>query len=385
METLSSYFGELIDFLSEISWSMIIGVCIGGGILATIGDRVGMKFAKRRVTLFGLRPKSTSTIITGVTGMVISLCVMGALSMTSETVRTALFSMKFLAKQTVELTSQLQASRQEQKLSALLAVENQEKLTAKEEELKKLQEQTLELNGQIEPLRKERDELTSQTQDLRSELAGLRQTLSRFQEGRIIMSAGELMGQQVVPESAESADEVRQLVEKLLERIRYETGLRSGVSPSSVKVNVTDDQINQIVNRCRAIASRKVIRATADVNIVAGEEISPVFRVFETELIFRKGEVILERTLHQPNDSDEAERSLSTLLNEVNHMAADSGVLTDPVTGTVGNISANDFFDAVKQIESAKGNAVVTIRADRDIYSEGPVRVDIEVESRDPS
>lgn len=47
---------------------------IAGGI-AYVGDRVGHQVGRRRLTLFGLRPKYTSTIVAVGTGMVIALAV----------------------------------------------------------------------------------------------------------------------------------------------------------------------------------------------------------------------------------------------------------------------------------------------------------------------
>jgi len=48
--------------------------------------------------------------------------------------------------------------------------------------------------------------------------------------------------------------------------------------------------------------------------------------------------------------------------------------------GTVGNISASDFFDAVDELVDKDPPFLVTIEASDDIYTEGPVRVKIKVE-----
>ncbi len=43
-----------------------------GGIIAYNGDLIGRKFGKRRVSMFGLRPKHTAILITSITGVLIS-------------------------------------------------------------------------------------------------------------------------------------------------------------------------------------------------------------------------------------------------------------------------------------------------------------------------
>src|SRR5438876_11732771 len=50
-----------------------------GGIIAYNGDLIGRKYGKRRVTLFGLRPKHTAILITSVTGVFISGLTTGVL------------------------------------------------------------------------------------------------------------------------------------------------------------------------------------------------------------------------------------------------------------------------------------------------------------------
>ena len=51
---------------------IIVSMVIFGGLIALLGDRVGMKVGKRRLSLFGLRPKYTSMIITVLTGFFIA-------------------------------------------------------------------------------------------------------------------------------------------------------------------------------------------------------------------------------------------------------------------------------------------------------------------------
>ncbi|MGD1067799.1 MAG: DUF3084 domain-containing protein, partial [Vulcanimicrobiaceae bacterium] len=53
----------------------VLGIAIVAGGIAYIGDRVGHQVGRKRLTLFGLRPKYTSTIVAVVTGMMIAVSV----------------------------------------------------------------------------------------------------------------------------------------------------------------------------------------------------------------------------------------------------------------------------------------------------------------------
>jgi tetrahydromethanopterin S-methyltransferase subunit B len=55
--------------------SLIFAIIVIAGVIAYLGDRVGHQIGRRRMTLFNLRPKYTSTIIAVGTGMMIALAV----------------------------------------------------------------------------------------------------------------------------------------------------------------------------------------------------------------------------------------------------------------------------------------------------------------------
>ena len=51
-----------------VGLNIILIIAIMGGAIAFIGDKLGTKIGKRRMSIFGLRPKHTSIIMTIVTG-----------------------------------------------------------------------------------------------------------------------------------------------------------------------------------------------------------------------------------------------------------------------------------------------------------------------------
>lgn len=67
-----------------------------GGLIALIGDRIGMKVGRKRLSLFGLRPKHTSMVVTVATGIAIAGVSLSIMAAASSNVRTALFHMNEL-------------------------------------------------------------------------------------------------------------------------------------------------------------------------------------------------------------------------------------------------------------------------------------------------
>ena len=80
-----------------------------GGLIAYVGDKIGMKVGKNRLSLCGLRPKYSSIIITILTGIIIALLSIGLMMAASQRARIAVFKLDELLleieRSKVELTA----------------------------------------------------------------------------------------------------------------------------------------------------------------------------------------------------------------------------------------------------------------------------------------
>jgi hypothetical protein len=92
---------------------VVLLIVVLAGTIAYVGDRVGHQVGRRRLTLFGLRPKYTSTIVAVGTGMLIALIVTGGALAASNYVRTAFFRLGSLTSRINELQAQALAQEQE--------------------------------------------------------------------------------------------------------------------------------------------------------------------------------------------------------------------------------------------------------------------------------
>ena len=75
---------------------LIVVLILTGGAIAFIGERLGTKIGKKRLSIFGLRTRHTSIVITIFTGICITTLTFGVMAAASENVRTALFGMERL-------------------------------------------------------------------------------------------------------------------------------------------------------------------------------------------------------------------------------------------------------------------------------------------------
>jgi hypothetical protein len=90
-----------VDMVRGIG-SVLFIMAVAGGI-AYVGDRVGHQVGRRRLTLFGIRPRYTSTIVAVGTGMLIAFLVTMIALLASNQVKTAFFKLNQLNEQIDQL------------------------------------------------------------------------------------------------------------------------------------------------------------------------------------------------------------------------------------------------------------------------------------------
>ncbi len=88
---------------------IVVFITLLAGAIAYVGDRVGHQVGRKRLTLFGIRPRYTSTIIAVGTGMVIALFVTVGAILASQYVKTAFFHVGELNTELNQLQAQADA------------------------------------------------------------------------------------------------------------------------------------------------------------------------------------------------------------------------------------------------------------------------------------
>ncbi len=89
----------------------IIILLILSGVLAYVGDVLGRKIGKMRISIPGMRPKTTAIVISIITGMLITIVTMAVLAVFSEEVRIALFKIEEIRRDREELTKKLEEQK----------------------------------------------------------------------------------------------------------------------------------------------------------------------------------------------------------------------------------------------------------------------------------
>jgi len=395
---------------------LILVLIITGGVVAVIGDRVGTKVGKKRLSIFGLRPRHTSTIVTIVTGIVITTLTFGILAAASENVRTALFGMEQLNRSMQETknklaraSEELTAAREEQGKADMALAELKGSVQSLAEEAERLSAGNRVLSTKNDALARENAALDDLNQSLAAEndalvaanetlaadntqLIGdkkalekhtydLRRGLEIIREGDIVYRAGEVIAAGVI-KGGRPEDEVRADVTSLAQLASRNVSARLGKDLPDGEIWVYSPEVDDAVTRIAKSSGDMVVRVVAAGNLVRGEAIRAALDLHPNSIVYRQGEFILAQSYRLTGMGDEqaSESLVMDFLKRVNAAAAAHGILPDPIRGTVGVIDGQQLYDIVQTVEPLYGMILFSAYARDDTDALGPLRLNIKLE-----
>lgn len=415
--------------------ALIAIIAVMGGAIAYIGDKLGTKVGKKKLSIFGLRPKHTSIIVTIVTGILISAATLGLMTAVSWDVRTALFGMEELKAELVSLTSEVDLKNKELELSrteletktaeytaistkvketieqlnrslkeldevtnerdkasaALTVLQRdyavaQRDLVSYQQNIKSLQATKQELDDRIAGLNTKINELNTAKTELQNDLdhlnevaASLKQGLQIVKEGTVVFRTGEVLATVVVDGGKGLEATARALGEAI-----YKT---NGIILD--KLNVTDKNLEILwiarsdFEQAAALIAQTdqdvIVRISAVGNTVYGEPVIGRLELFPNHLIYRKGETIYSKIVTVSGEPHQAEETVMAFLQQVNMAAVKKGILPDPIQGTVGSMSGSELFETINKVGRQRGKIELAAITEQDTYTGGPIRIEITI------
>ena len=391
---------------------LIVVLVLTGGVIAFIGDRLGSKVGKKKLSLFGLRPRHTSILVTIITGILITTVTFGILAIASKDVRTALFGMNKLKAELNEKQSML-----EEASGALVNVKNDLNTTKEEyakskKDLEETQEDLEIAQQAAELLRQEQVALQNRNQELWSDnqtliehnqslaennqflLANneslkadnleLEKTNNDLQEGienirerPIIYRVGELLASGVIKKTDDPVkiqNDLNQIIvlanSKIIDRLGTE-GSKDGVWIYPI-------EYQKAIDRLKQAKGDTVIRLIVAANLVKGDPVLTELEMHPNRVVYQENEFVYQKIYNVPIDGSNSEMLISDFLRNVNMTAINNGILPNPLTGTVGVINGNQIYAIEKALAENRGKDVlISAFAAADTEVLGPLRLHI--------
>lgn len=387
-----------------VGLKILVIIAIMGGLIAYMGDKLGTKVGKRRMSLFGLRPKHTSIIVTIVTGLLVAAATVGVLTITSQSVRTALFGMDQLRADMNQLTAEVTAKNAELKRGQELLEANKKELAdrmaeietirkeveqsrqeladaeaakvATEAELSALQASYDEASKKLAALEATRASMEKHIADLQKTQEELKTGIIHLREGTILFQVDQLLAQAVVRNGL-SHNEARDAVNSIVEDTNKLVLRRLGVEDNGESVVYVDRQNMEVaISKVEESKTPMVIQVVAAGNIIAGEPAVATIQVYPQQFIYKSGDVISTAVI---DGGSNAQVNMLRFLKQVNEEAKSKGVIPDSLSGDIGTIPGDELFSAIRRIGMLHGKVYVEAYADGDTYSSGPVHIKLRI------
>ncbi len=123
---------------------------------------------------------------------------------------------------------------------------------------------------------------------------------------------------------------------------------------------------------------RQYVRAVSAENYVFGENMSVMVRLESgtSIVIYPDGEPVYRKFF--ANDTGaKAEEIMQEFLLELRNKAIHDGILPEPSSNNIGTMGGEEFFSAVETLGKIDSPVIISALASGDIYTEGPVVIDI--------
>ncbi|NLJ37314.1 MAG: DUF3084 domain-containing protein [Candidatus Atribacteria bacterium] len=364
---------------------LIFSIIIISGVIAYLGDVLGRRIGKQRLSVLKLRPRYTAILMSIITGVIIATITLALLTIASEDVRTALFGMRELREKLDSLDLEVKQRNAELDVVRKEAENFQNRIAELEQKEKdlilsrsQLESQVEILNENVKDLVEQRDNLNEEIQSLQLELRRTQETIVAIRQGEIVFQEDEEMLRGLAPDGLAREDAEKYLL-TLLQRAD-ELALRRGAGQDSSNqraVFVMGDNFDQALEKLVMSKNQTVIRLVSALNTLKGEPVITRFILDDNKKIFNAGQLIYQKEIILVPDQSNVEQILSEILSELNTLGVKQGII--PQRGRIGSVSALNLTDVSRQLLQLNGRVLINAIAENDIYTIGPLRVRLEI------
>lgn len=413
---------------------LIISVLLLGGVIATVGDRLGYKVGKARLSWFNLRPRDTAVLITILTGGLISATTLGILFAASDSLRTGVFELEKIQQKLAEARSELDTARsgleeaqqekqgieEERDQARRDRVAAQERLNDINRSLKAAQaeqeatsaeldtavEKADRLRSELERLEGERRDLVQQRDEVRKQIAArdrevqqqetviaegkarlgdleaqqrfldsaivdLEQDLLRLRERRVVLARGEVLAAQLL--QVTNPTDAEGLVDVLLRQanqVAQRRTLPGTGEQTDVVIQIPQVEVDRLIETLRD-GQPYVVRVLSAGNYITGESPILVFTdVSLNRVVFPQGQVIASTSMDPTMGSDDLRDRMNLLLSAAQFRARQAGIVNDNIA-----VPIESLVGFLTQVSASDRPLVIQAIASEPAYTTGPLRL----------
>ncbi|WP_341524857.1 DUF3084 domain-containing protein [Nostoc sp. UHCC 0302] len=361
---------------------LIAAILILGGVIATVGDRIGTRVGKARLSLFNLRPKNTAVLVTIFTGGLISASTLGILFAADEGLRKGVFELEDIQRDLRQKREQLktaetQKSQVENELNQarLAQTKAQQDLQAINQSLQAVTAKQKQTQAQLNRTISQQAQTQTQLQRTQSQLD---QVVTRYQQAiaelqsvydqrKELQAAVEQLKaerQRLYAEAKKAIDEAKTAIEK---RDRELANRQVAIEQRDQKIAQLDQLIQkrnlEITAREQVIAKRETrLKELEQQQDYLEGEVARLEKYYQSYRDLRLGKLaivrgqVLAAAVVQVNQAAAAREAIIQLLQEANRNAnlelSEPG--TNPANVQLVRVTQERIEQLSKQIQDGR-------------------------------
>ncbi|MCL5773188.1 MAG: DUF3084 domain-containing protein [Firmicutes bacterium] len=293
-----------------------------GGSIAYLGNQLGRYIGRRKLSIFNLRPRHTSILITIFTGILIALLTMGIAAIMSKDVRQFLKGIESLRQQRDKLLEEIDIATKTVRIGDIIFLIHDPIVAG------------------VIPGGLSKDVIKEKLNDI---LAQANLITIEKSNNRLLALKKPFLGQD----------------EKL---ILY-----------------NNENYDQTVEQLLKSKEDQVVYVIAHQNVFLREKVPVIFQSSPNMLVFRRGEVITSVTVDGRKSRDAIFNELYGLMkSKVRTAALKKGIIQDFVTGEIrSELKMSDIVDTAWRISQMRRSVKVEVEAKKDIYSIDPLDIEL--------
>jgi len=416
---------------------LIIALVLISGVIAYMGDVVGRRMGRKRLSLLGLRPRHTAIVVSVLAGMLITVMTLAVAMSVSRDVKDGFLRVVEMRRREAELARRL--SKLKESMADLEAARKkaQAELRESQRELNQTTKGLIRATADLQRTKGERasaeaaakrtagaarrlgarllelsrtkDELQRDIENLRAQAAG---DIALERATPILFGAGQPLDWRLIAggrATEEIRSELNEFVAQLDSHAR-EAGARPLAEAETavvIRKPVRDPETGAVVwfgqdqvldavaERIRESTGGVIVRAFSVFNTHPGEPAQVDFELFHNHLVFRRGErlaqTVLDGRLPQPALMGVL---VALLRDQVGARGRAHNIMPRPVTQgsevfgstreAVGEMTYEELFAVIERVRAINGPAQVTAVAAADTWTIGPLEVDLLVAPASP-
>ncbi|MFH1515041.1 MAG: DUF3084 domain-containing protein [bacterium] len=411
-----------------IGIQLIVIIVVTSMAIAYVGDILGKRIGKKRISLFGLRPRTTAMIITIITGGIISIATFGLLILFSSQMRQMLLDTEKMQKQRSELQGEIRKLSDDKmtliygldKLkiesdgyrddAVLLSDEivnkqveldeltknsidlknkitelenqfstSQKQLTATSIELKKLKDEYNKTNtemdfisSEITILETEREKKETQISNLNKDITKLLTRIKQMNDEITRLQTEKpafIEGSRIYGFTLRNDLFISEITDAIYQSFEdFESSDFETTKGCTIKQPSSETLYYDVIEKMStSSAAKSIILVSAAENSFPSDEIPVEFQVYDQYIVFSKGTLIVEETVDKKLGLFEASGLAAKLVHDGAGKALERGLLPDPVA-IVMTFTPKAYNVIAEQIVKHHRPMKIQLYASKDIY-----------------